>query len=182
MPPAQFDFTLSGNIDDANGGSPGSLDFFSPTSETSNVDRNLRFNAEHHGARSTTSLTLGDSSEDLSFVCNTPVDPTCPNAFPTPAPGASSNPPYAQVFEDQHAMASLRNVTGDDRYRLVYGVDLMRGIARVDSGTGGGSPMPPTTRRSSIRTRRRRRTCRRSGLQRTAARCMRDCAASATAV
>ncbi len=135
-----FDFTLSGNIDDANGGSPGSLDFFSPTSETSNVDRNLRFNAEHHGARSTTSLTLGDSSEDLSFVCNTPVDPTCPNAFPTPAPGASSNPPYAQVLEDQHAMASLRNVTGDDRYRLVYGADLMRGIARVDSGTGGGSP------------------------------------------
>ena len=33
----------------------------------------------------------------------------------------------------------LRNVSGDDRQRLVYGVDLMRGNARVDPGTGGGS-------------------------------------------
>ena len=38
-------------------------------------------------------------------------------------------------------MASLRNVVGDDRQRLVYGIDLMRGIARVDQGTGGGSPL-----------------------------------------
>ncbi len=37
-------------------------------------------------------------------------------------------------------MASLKNVVGDDRFRLVYGVDLMRGIARIDPGTGGGSP------------------------------------------
>ena len=37
-------------------------------------------------------------------------------------------------------MASLRNVVGDAAQRLVYGVDLMRGIARVDEGTGGGSP------------------------------------------
>jgi vitamin B12 transporter len=37
-------------------------------------------------------------------------------------------------------MASLRNVVGDDRQRLVYGADLMRGVARVDQGTGGGSP------------------------------------------
>ena len=60
--------------------------------------------------------------------------------YPTPAPGQTSNPPYAQVLYDQHWMASLRNVVGDARERLVYGVDLMRGIARVDEGTGGGSP------------------------------------------
>ena len=53
----------------------------------------------------------------------------------------TSNPPYAQVLYDQHWMASLRNVVGDERARLVYGVDLMRGIARVDQGTGGGSPL-----------------------------------------
>ncbi len=134
-----FDLTLSGNIDEANNGSPGSLDFFSPTSEESNVDRNLRLNAEHHGLRSTTTLQLGDSSENLSFVCNTPADATCPNAFPTPGPGASPNPPYSQLLSDARWMLSLRNVTGDDRVRLVYGVDLTRGIARVDQGTGTSS-------------------------------------------
>ncbi len=136
------DLTLTGNIDDAHAGAPGELDFFSPTSEENNVDRNLRLVAQHKGARSATSLELGDSSEDLSYTCNTPVDPSCPNAsFPTPAPGMTSNPPYAQILYDQRWMASLRNVVGDDRSRLVYGVDLMRGIARVDTGTGGGSPL-----------------------------------------
>ncbi len=137
-----LDFTFSGSLDDAQAGDPGQLGSVSPTSETNNVDRNLRLLVQHKGARSTTSLELGDSSEDLSYTCNTPVDPNCPNAsFPTPAPGMTSNPPYAQVLYDQRWMASLRNVVGDDRSRLVYGVDLMRGIARVDAGTGGGSPL-----------------------------------------
>ncbi|MGB8966535.1 MAG: TonB-dependent receptor [Candidatus Cybelea sp.] len=136
-----LDLTLSGDIGNMLVGTPGELDFFSPTSEQNNVDRNLRLNLERHGARSSASLELGDSSQDLSYTCNTPVDPNCPNsAFPTPAPGTESNPPYAQVLYDQHWMASLRNVVGDARERLVYGVDLMRGIARIDQGTGGGSP------------------------------------------
>ncbi len=134
------DLTFSGNLEDALVGTPGQLGYFSPTSEQGNVGRNLRLSAEHRGARSTTTLALGDSSEDLSYTCNTPVDSNCPNAFyPTPSPGSSSNPPYAQLLYDQHAMAALRNVSGDDHERLVYGVDLMRGNARVDQGTGGGS-------------------------------------------
>jgi outer membrane cobalamin receptor len=52
----------------------------------------------------------------------------------------SSNPPYAQMLYDQHWMASLRDVVDNAYERLVYGVDLMRGVARVDQGTGGGSP------------------------------------------
>jgi len=137
-----FDFTLTGNIASTIAGVPGELGLFSPTSTQGNVNRNLQLNVQHQGARSTTSLALGTSSQDLSYTCNTPVDPNCPNsAYPTPAPGSSSNPPYAEMLYDQHWMASLRNVTGDDRQRLVYGVDLMRGIARIDQGTGGGSPL-----------------------------------------
>jgi len=137
-----IDLTLSGDIADAYAGVPGELGYYSPTSEQSNVSRNLRLNAEHRGARSTTSLTLGDSSQDLSYTCNTPVDSNCPNSYyPTPAPGMPSNPPYAQMLYDQHWMASLRNVVGDARERLVYGIDAMRGIARIDQGTGGGSPL-----------------------------------------
>jgi vitamin B12 transporter len=137
-----FDVTLSGDLGYALAGAPGELDFFSPTSEQSNVNRDVRLSVEHHGPRSTTTLDLGDSSQDISFTCNTPVDQNCPNsAYPTPAPGELTNPPYAQMLYDQHWMASLRNVTGDDRMRIVYGVDLLRGIARIDPGTGGGSPL-----------------------------------------
>jgi len=133
--------TLSGDIANALTGVPGQLGYFSPTSEQNNVNRNLRLNLEHRGARSSTSLELGDSAQDLAYTCNTPVDPNCPNSsFPTPAPSMTSNPPYAEMLYDQHWMASLRNVVGDDRRRLVYGIDLMRGVARVDQGTGGGSP------------------------------------------
>ncbi|HEY6450124.1 MAG TPA: TonB-dependent receptor [Candidatus Cybelea sp.] len=135
-----IDVTLSGDIVNALSGTPGELGYFSPTSEQNNVNRNLRLNLERRGSRSSSSLELGDSSQDLSYTCNTPVDSNCPNAaYPTPAPGMASNPPYAQVLYDQHWMASLRNVVGDDRERLVYGLDLMRGFARVDQGTGGGS-------------------------------------------
>jgi vitamin B12 transporter len=142
QPIGALDVTFTGNIESALAGAPGELGFFSPTSEQSDVDRNFRLNVERKGARSTTSLELGDSSADLAYTCDTPVDSNCPNsAYPTPPPGASSNPPYAQMLYDQHWMASLRNVAGDVHSRLVYGVDLMRGVARVDQGTGGGSPL-----------------------------------------
>ncbi len=136
------DLSLSGNLTDALAGAPGELGYFSPTSEQGNVDRDVRLVAQTHGSRSAATLELGDSSQDLSYTCNTPVDSSCPNSFyPTPAPGQASNPPYAQVLYDQHWMASLRNVVGDARQRLVYGIDLMRGIARIDEGTGGGSTL-----------------------------------------
>ncbi len=135
------ELTLSGNLADSLVGTPGQLGFFSPTSEQGSINRNLQLQAQIHGQRSVASLQLGASSADLSYTCNTPVDSNCPNSFyPTPSPGSSSNPPYAQMLYDQHAMASLRDVVGDARQRLVYGVDLMRGDARVDGGTGGGSP------------------------------------------
>lgn len=135
-----LDFTISGDLLDAVAGAPGELGYFSPTSEQSNINRNFRLQIGHSGARATTSLELGASSQSLSYTCDTPVDANCPNsAYPTPGPGMSSNPPYAQVLDDQHWMASFRNVVALAGERIVYGIDAMRGIARVDQGTGGGS-------------------------------------------
>lgn len=132
---------LSGDINTAQAGAPGELGFFSPTSESTNVARNLQLDVARSGARSTTTLQLGVSSATLAYTCNTPVDANCPNSsFPTPAPSMTSNPPYAQVLGDRRLMAALRTTSGDDRERIVYGVDVARGISRVDAGTGGGSP------------------------------------------
>jgi vitamin B12 transporter len=141
-PIGALDVTFSGDLSNSIAGVPGSLDFFSPTSEQSNVNRDARLNVERKAAHSSASLELGVSSQNLSFTCNTPVDSSCPNSFyPTPAPPATTNPPYAQTLFDSHWMASLRDVVGGERERLVYGIDLMRGIARIDQGTGGGSPL-----------------------------------------
>jgi|HubBroStandDraft_5_1064220.scaffolds.fasta_scaffold21044_2 vitamin B12 transporter len=136
-----FDVTLAGTLASALVGTPGELGYYSPTSEQSNVNRNFRVTVDEHSAHAQSTLQLGISSQNLGFTCNTPVDNNCPNAYyPTPAPGQSSNPPYSQVLYDQHWMASLRNVADNAHQRLVYGVDLSRGIARIDEGTGGGSP------------------------------------------
>ena len=136
-----FNASFSAQLGNAIVGDPGELGYFSPTSEQNNVDRDVRFNLEHDGAHSTATLSLGESSQTLSYACNTPVDSNCPNSYyPTPAPGQQSNPPYSQVLYDQHAMASLRDVVSGENSRVVYGVDLLRGTARVDEGTGGGSP------------------------------------------
>jgi outer membrane receptor protein involved in Fe transport len=135
-----LDFTISADLLGTSAGAPGELGYFSPTSEQSNVNRNVRLQVAHNGPRASTSLELGVSSQSLSYTCDTPVDANCPNsAYPTPGPGMSSNPPYAQALYDEHWMASFRNVVGTATQRLVYGIDAMRGIARVDPGTGGGS-------------------------------------------
>jgi vitamin B12 transporter len=139
-PIGALDFAISGDLVDTLAGAPGELGYFSPTSEQGNINRDARLRISHTGPRATTSLELGASSQDLSYTCNTPVDNNCPNSFyPTPGPGMSSNPPYAQMLYDQHWMASFRNVVSSLSERLVYGIDAMRGIARVDQGTGGGS-------------------------------------------
>jgi vitamin B12 transporter len=136
-----FDLTFAGTLASALVGTPGELGYFSPTSEQSDVNRNLRLTLDAHTAHAQSTLQLGVSSQDLGYTCNTPVDSNCPNSYyPTPAPGRSSNPPYAQTLYDQHWMASWRNIADNTNQRLVYGVDVMRGIARVDQGTGGGSP------------------------------------------
>ena len=94
-----------------------------------------------HRRHSTQSLSVGKSTRNLGYNCNTPEDFTCPNEpYPPPSPGAPTPPPYSQYLKDSRVMASASNVVGDDRQRLVYGVDVSRGVALVDGGTGDPPP------------------------------------------
>jgi vitamin B12 transporter len=121
---------------------PGPIDFTSTTSWQSTNANDLRLRAEIRRPHSTQSLAVGESTQDLGYNCNTPSDDTCPNEpYPTPSPGAPTPPPYSQYLKDARVMASAINVVGDDRQRLVYGVDVSRGVALVDGGTGDPPPV-----------------------------------------
>lgn len=142
-----FDFALTGDLSNARLGVPGELDFFSPTSTQTTVARDAQLSVRHRTRRATFTVSLGAGSQDLGFTCNTPVDASCPNAYPTPPPPATANAPYAELLYDQRWMASLRNEVTSAHQRLVYGLDLARGIARVDAGTPAtpsGADVPTT--------------------------------------
>ncbi len=122
------DLAFSGDLVDEHVGVPGPHGFYSPTSREGTVDRDARLMASHDGARASLSLELGASTSDLNFACDTPVDPQCPNAYLTPPV------PYAQLLTEERTMADLRDVIDNGGEHLVYGIDLTRGVARVDDG------------------------------------------------
>ena len=120
--------SFSGDLIDQHVGDPGEIGFYSPTSRQGTVDRDARLTLAHQASRSTLSLQLGASTSDLSFTCNTPVDIECPNSYLTPPT------PYAQLLTEERVMANLNNVIDNGDEHLVYGVDVSRGVARVDDG------------------------------------------------
>ena len=119
---------VAGDIIDEKVGVPGAQGFYSPTSRQDTLTRDARLGLAEHGARSTLSLQLGASTSALSFTCDTPVDVQCPNAYIVPLE------PYAQLLTDERVMADLSDVVDNGNEHLVYGVDLTRGVARVDDG------------------------------------------------
>jgi outer membrane cobalamin receptor len=127
-----IDATLSGNLSSLLNGDPGPQSYFSPTSAQSAVNLNGRLAFAHASANAVTTLQLASSTYALGFTCDTPVDSTCYNYAPPPP----VEPPYAQTLRDQRLQASLRNVVGGGTQRLIYGIDLSRGLARIDDGAG----------------------------------------------
>ncbi len=119
---------FSGDLIDEHVGVPGAQGFYSPTSREGTVDRDARLDLSHAAPRSTLALQLGASTSDLRYACDTPVDIQCPNAYIAPPA------PFAQLLTEERTMAELRNVVDNGDEHLVYGIDLSRGVARVDDG------------------------------------------------
>jgi vitamin B12 transporter len=124
-----WSLSVAGDAIDEHVGAPGAAGFYSATSREGTVNRDARLQLSHDGARATLSVQLGASTSDLSFTCDTPVDPQCPNSYITPPA------PYAQLLTEERTMADLSDVVDNESERLVYGIDLSRGVARVDDGT-----------------------------------------------
>jgi vitamin B12 transporter len=136
-----LNLSFTGDLSQQGVRTPNSIDFSSLTSYQITNANDLRLRAENRLPHSTLTVTLGESTNNLSYNCNTPDDSTCINSpYPPPPPGAPTPPPYSQFLYDTHVMASVSNSVGDERQRLVYGVDVSRGVAQIDGGTGGPPP------------------------------------------
>lgn len=121
--------TLSADASNESIGVPGSFNFFSPTSHQNTLVRDARLELSQTRANSTLSLQLGESTQSIAYTCNTPIDVNCPNSF------ATTPTPYADLLNDLRTMASLRDVVGSGSERMLFGIDLTRGFARIDDGT-----------------------------------------------
>jgi vitamin B12 transporter len=138
-----FDLEFLADASDASLGTPGENYgtpgyYTSTTSRQDTVAHDLRLRAEARSKRATLTVSAGASNQTLNFTCDTPADFNCVNAYATPAPSGTA-PPYFQTLADSRSMVSVSNAVGDDRGRLIYGVDLSRGNARIDGGTGSGT-------------------------------------------
>jgi vitamin B12 transporter len=103
-------------------GAPGPLDFTSPTSREDdvNADASLAFTLKR--AQSTPTLEFGGSRQQLAFGCD--AGGADPNCFSSPS-----------LSTESRTSVGLRNVVTGTSERLIYGVDLSRGVVRSDSGS-----------------------------------------------
>ncbi|MBV8688805.1 MAG: TonB-dependent receptor, partial [Candidatus Eremiobacteraeota bacterium] len=115
---------LSASIVDHHLGDPGSvpLGFTTPSRENS-VSRDLFASLTHRSSHAETTLELGAASQQFLFYCDNSSDPNCFT-------------PSQALTTDARLQASLRNTVRFERSKLVYGIDLARGVARLDDGAG----------------------------------------------
>lgn len=134
-----IDLQFLADFSDARLGDPGPIGFTSTTERQDTIARDVRLRLSHRSPRAELTLAMGGSAQDFSITCDSPNDYGCPNWIDLPTP-KSTPPPYAELMNDQRGMAQLTNAVGDDRQRLVYGIDVSGGNDRIDGGTGSACP------------------------------------------
>ncbi len=113
---------ISGGIVDHNLGVPGPLPaLFSTPGRQHSVDEDTRLALSWKRSHSETILELGLARQQIAFTCNDPADVNCFT-------------PNGSLSADARSQVSFRNSVANEHSRLVYGIDLARGAARVDNG------------------------------------------------
>jgi vitamin B12 transporter len=138
-PVGGMDLQFLADFSDARLGDPGPIGFTSTTQRQDTIARDVRLKLTHRSPHAEFTLALGGSAQDFSITCNSPNDYGCPNWVDLPTP-KQTPPPYAQFMNDQRGMVEVTNATGDERQRLVYGIDVSGGNDRIDGGTGSACP------------------------------------------
>ena len=124
-----LDAELSLGIDSSHGGEPGSYPYVSSTSRQDDVDRDGSLTLRTHGRRSTVTLQLGGTQQQLAFDCDEAVDAACFQ-------------PSGSLSSESRVNLDVRNAVDAGAQRLLYGIDLARGSVMTNTG-GASVPTPP---------------------------------------
>jgi vitamin B12 transporter len=125
------DAELNLGIDSTHGGAPGFYPFVSTTSRQDEVDKDGTLTLRTHGKRSTTTLQLNGTAQQIAFDCNETVEPS-----------ACFQPSQSLSLESRVA-ADLRNTVDAGHQQIVYGIDLSRGTVQTNTG-GATVPVAPS--------------------------------------
>ncbi|MHB8147667.1 MAG: TonB-dependent receptor domain-containing protein, partial [Vulcanimicrobiaceae bacterium] len=108
-------------------GAPGPIVYFSDSSRENDVNGSASITLTQRRAHSTATLQLGGTRQQTTFGCDALNDPNCYQ-------------PVIAVSTESRTEFGLRNVVSGASERLIYGIDLARGVVRSDSG---GTATPP---------------------------------------
>jgi vitamin B12 transporter len=112
---------LTAESDDV--GASGEFPAFSPTSREHDVNEDAALNLALHRAHATTTLSLDASTQQITFACDKATDANCFQ--------------LSQSLDTEvRTGVSLRDVVSGEAERTIYGIDLSRGIVRVNDGNG----------------------------------------------
>ena len=114
---------LDGGIVARHLGVAGQIPFTTPNARQDDVNGDARASLSRTGARSAATLDLTGTRATVLYR-----DPVAAESF--------TGAPVAFLNVESRVQASLRNVVQNDGGALVYGVDLARGVARIDAGDG----------------------------------------------
>lgn len=101
-------------------GAPGSTSYYAPFSREKDLDANVQLGLAHRSARAQFTAQLGAARQSIDFGCTAPA---CSFVF-------------SSVDTEGRTDLSLRDAVDEGGGRLLYGVDLARGVVHSDDGAG----------------------------------------------
>jgi len=124
---------LSGGISDQHASVPGSIPpTFTTPSRQRSVERDIRAQFTFAHAHATSVLELGASGQQFLYACNDPSDPNCFTPFPA-------------LTTESRVQAGWRNTVLGRNSKTTYGIDIARGVDRIDDGGASNLFSPPDT-------------------------------------
>ena len=123
-----FNAELRAGITDDHVGADGPVSFSSPSSRENDLNGFASIILSHHATQSLVTFELGGSVQRIGFGCDPVNDSNCFQ-------------PSVSTSREGAASFNFRNEVSARSSRLLYGIDLARGVVRSDSG---GTAIPPT--------------------------------------
>ncbi|HTX55514.1 MAG TPA: TonB-dependent receptor [Candidatus Acidoferrales bacterium] len=118
-----LDASLHLSLESDDVGAIGAFPYYSETSREHDVNEDAALNFSLLHPQSTASLSLDGSDQQITFACNEAVDVNCYQAAQS-------------LSTEVRSGVNLRDVVRGSDERIIYGIDLSRGVVAVNDGNG----------------------------------------------